>query len=322
MITNIDPSFSANVAKHLRDVPYDITRTRLYTVDDLYAGIVNGPMAYHDAQVYAYFLETGKVANSPAEQAARTMHDYAICQAMKAFLALYEPKKTVGVMGGHQLLRTDPMYAQIVRLAKTLTEQGFLMVTGGGPGAMEATHVGAWMAGRTDDELAEALSMLEQHPHFSDPRWLMSALDVIRLFPQEKMPYSDRLRYRHESLAIPTWLYGHEPSTPFATHIAKLFDNSIREDSIITVSYGGIIYTPGSAGTLQEIFQDAVQNHYQSLGFASPMIFLGTDFWTKEVPVYPMMQDMLSRGRYQHLLLTLTDSNADIVTTLQAFAGK
>ena len=107
------------------------------------------------------------------------------------------------------------------------------------------------------------------------------------------------------SLGIPTWLYGHEPSTPFATHIAKFFENSLREDNILTLAFGGTIYAPGSAGTLQEIFQEAVQNHYLSFGFSSPMIFLGKQFWTEEIPVYPLVEQLMETGKYKNLLLTL-----------------
>ena len=67
-----------------------------------------------------------------------------------------------------------------------------------------------------------------------------------------------------QSLSIPTWHYGHEPTSPFATHIAKLFQNSIREDGLLTIARQGIVFTRGSAGTLQEVFQDAQQNFYAS----------------------------------------------------------
>jgi hypothetical protein len=80
-----------------------------------------------------------------------------------------------------------------------------------------------------------------------------------------------------------------------------------------------VVYTPGSAGTIQEIFQDAVQNHYLSFGFSSPMIFLGSKFWTEEVPVYPMMKQMEEKGRYKNLLLTLTDDPAEIERVLKEF---
>lgn len=76
-----------------------------------------------------------------------------------------------------------------------------------------------------------------------------------------------------------------EPITPFAEHIAKYFQNSIREDGLLALATHGVIYVEGGAGTLQEIFQDACQNYYHSFpqgsngsGYFSPMIFFG-DFW-------------------------------------------
>ena len=98
--------------------------------------------------------------------------------------------------------------------------------------------------------------------------------------------------------------------------IAKLFENSIREDTLLTEAYGGLIFMEGSAGTLQEIFQEAVQNHYVSLGYPSPMIFVGKQFWTEEVPVVPFMQHMLDNGRYKNLLLHVADSVDEIVESI------
>ena len=88
------------------------------------------------------------------------------------------------------------------------------------------------------------------------------------------------------------------------------------------MAFGGTIYTPGSAGTLQEIFQEAVQNHYLSYGFASPMIFLGKQFWTEEIPVYPLMEHLMETGKYKNLLLTVTDDIDEVVATLKDFAER
>ena len=123
----------------------------------------------------------------------------------------------------------------------------------------------------------------------------------------------------HVSLGVPTRLYGHEPATPFATHIAKYFDNSTREDNIITIAKGGIVYSPGSAGTMQEIFQDAVQNHYLSFGYASPMIFLNKEFWTEDMPVYRLMQHLIDKGKYNNLLLSITDSIEEAEEIIEEF---
>ena len=45
---------------------------------------------------------------------------------------------------------------------------------------------------------------------------------------------------RQGGLAIPTWLYGHEPANLFAGRIAKYFSNAIREDMILRLARGGI----------------------------------------------------------------------------------
>ena len=185
------------------------------------------------------------------------------------------------------------------------------MASGGGPGAMEATHVGAWMAGRNDSDVQEALDMLAVAPSFRDPGWLSSAFAVREKYPQTK----------YRSLGIPTWFYGHEPATPFATHIAKYFLNSVREDTLLSIAKGGIIYSPGSAGTLQEIFQDAAQNHYETFGFASPMVFLGRDYYTREMPVYPMLEDLLARGKYKNLQLSITDDPDQAIQAILDFPG-
>ena len=119
--------------------------------------------------------------------------------------------------------------------------------------------------------------------------------------------------------ALAPGIYGHEWTSPFATHIAKLFENSVREDTLLTIAYGGIIYAPGRAGTIQEVFQEAVQDHYLTFGFASPMVFLDTEFWTKTTPFYPLLVDLMEKGIYKNLILSLTDEPDEVVETITRF---
>lgn len=305
--------FGEESLDYLKSVPYDVNRHTLYNANDLYEGYQpESPETFntcYDTKVYQHFMSTGKQAQTVEESLARTLHDHGIHTALDEFFKQHDSRKCVGIMGGHALLRTDPMYKNIVLLSKKLTEEGFIMMSGGGPGAMEATHLGAWMAGRTDKDVDAAMELLVKAPSFKDEGWLASAMEVVKRYPQ----------HQYVSLGVPTWLYGHEPSAPFATHIAKFFENSIREDFILTLAFGGIIYSPGSAGTMQEIFQDAVQNHYLSFGFSSPMVFLGTDFWTNEMPVYPFLQELIKKGKYKNLRLTLTDDSDAIVNELKDF---
>jgi len=313
MISSHDYEDARQMSRYLEEVPYDVSRKALYSPAELYAGYDPDDDATreicYDSAVYRHYMNNGKHAESAEEALARSLHDHSVMMALDGFLAEHDPRLNIGIMGGHALLRTDAMYRQIVAISKRLTEAGFIMLSGGGPGAMEATHLGAWMAGRGDDEVEDALRTLSVAPSFKDGKWLESAFRVIRKYPQDK----------YVSLAIPTWLYGHEPSAAFASHIAKLFENSIREEGLLRIAYGGIVYSPGSAGTMQEIFQDAVQNHYLSFGLSSPMVFLGKRFWTEEMPVYPLLQSLMGTGRYKNLLLSIHDSTDGIVEELLRF---
>lgn len=302
-----------HIDQHLVEVPFDVTRQSLYSPFELYANYDpehdETKETCYDSVVYQHFLKHGKHDCSEAEALARALHDHSIMVALDEFLDEHNPRLNIGIMGGHALLRTDDMYRQIVLLSKRLTELGFMMISGGGPGAMEATHLGAWMAGRSAEEVDDALQMLRVAPSFKDEQWINTSFRVIEKYPQTK----------YVSLGIPTWLYGHEPSTPFASHIAKLFQNSIREDGILTIAFGGIVYTPGSAGTMQEIFQDAVQNHYLSFGYSSPMVFLGKKFWSEAIPIYPFLQNLMATGRYKNLILSNYDESEEVIQELVKF---
>jgi len=297
--------------EYLRQVPYDVMPRSLYSSDSLYDQYdPTDPSSFdrcYDTIAYLHMIETGKVAAKPMETSARSLHDCIISNLMRAFLDQYDQRHIVGIMGGHAMLRSDDAYHQTARVSKRLTELGFLMISGGGPGAMEATHLGAWMAGRSAEELKQALDILAEAPSFKSERWLAKSFEVMKQFP---------LIAHYKSLSIPTWLYGHEPPAPFATHIAKFFNNSIREDTILTEAYGGIIYMPGGAGTLQEIFQEAVQDHYVSLGYSSPMVFVGRRHWTETTPVYPFIEHLVATGQYRNLILELVDTDEEIISAI------
>lgn len=297
-------------------VPYNAAPGELYTAETLYQGFDPADMetfnTCYDKQVYDYYIEKGKRTDDPAELMARTYHDYCITQHLNTFLERYPKTKVVAVMGGNAMLRTDKAYRNIVIVSKHLTEQGTLMISGGGSGAMEAAALGGLLAGYDDSVIDDALQMLSVAPCYSSKGYLKSSYYVLERYPHIG---------EYEMLTIPTWLYGHESTTPFATHIAKYFDNSIREDMLLTISYGGIIFTPGSAGTMQEVFQDATQNHYLTYGMASPMIFMDTNFWTQKIPAFPFLQMLSDTGRYKNMLLSLTDDPDEVIKIIQNYAS-
>ncbi len=294
-------------------VPFNPYVNTLYTHQTLFRGYRLGdPSSYSltpDKIIYDHFIAHGKEATDIRETLARRLHDHAITDALHDFALRYDERRIVAVMGGHGLLRTDPGYREVALISKVLTERGYLMVSGGGPGAMEATHLGAWLADRAIHDLDEALEILSCAPRYDDEWWLDKAFAVVDRFPAP----------RFESVGIPTWLYGHELPTPLATRIAKYFANSVREDGLLALAKGGVIFSPGSAGTIQEIFQDATQNHYLSFGYASPMVFLNRDYWTRERPVYPLLEQLSRERKYKNLILSLCDKYGEAVEAIMAF---
>ena len=290
------------------DVPYDVYRTRLYTPAELFAGFDPAvPASYADtldARVYRHSRGVGKHPD-PLHALAERLHDHAITEALDEVLT----GKPVAVMGGHALARDSAGYRSAVDLGVALGRAGLTVLTGGGPGAMEAVPLGVRLADSGD--VADVLARISAAPGFggddeSIGRWLAA-------FPTD-LPVGPVPR----TIGIPTWFYGHEPPNPACELHAKYFANSVREEGLLTVATGGIVYTPGKAGTVQEVFQDFCQNYYGSVGPAAPMVFLGKDFWLNEVPAAPLVQQ-LARGRDAERWIVVTDDVDEALAMLQSY---
>ncbi len=287
----------------LPNLPYRLYRPALYTVDELLQGYERGDPASFmrclDQRIYRHFDRHRHAAELPVLEAlAQRLHDHAIDDGLEDLLhGGEEPRRVIAIMGGHAMHRGDPEYLKVSRIAQRLSalDSRILIASGGGPGAMEACLLGAWLAEEGAAGLYRALEVLSSAPDYRHKAWLDTALQVRDTFPNGG-----------DSLGIPTWFYGHEPFNVFASHIAKYFSNSLREDGLLAIAKHGVIYAPGSAGTIQEIFQDAAQNHYGTCELVSPMVFLGRRYWTEEKPVYPLLEG-LAAGRQYAGLLAITD---------------
>jgi len=269
-------------------MPYLTMPGRLYTPEDLAAGFVDGGFAgMYDTVVYRHFTAHGGAQPEIREALAQRLHDAgiddALADASAGWLGVHGPASIVGVMGGHAELRGSVAYRLAATLGWRLGRTRRLVITGGGPGVMEAANLGAYLSAESLETLAAAIDGLATAPDFHDhDAYTAAALEV-------------RAKYPHGTaggLSIPTWLYGHEPANLFAGRIAKYFSNAIREDTILRLARGGIVFAAGRAGTVQEVFQAATKTYYRTDGGSGPYVFLDATFWGEGVP--GLLRDLLS----------------------------
>ncbi|MGW0315067.1 LOG family protein [Streptomyces flavidovirens] len=277
------------------DLPFDPYRGLLYTPEALFEHLDAGYDATPDALAYAWFQRT-KADGDIFASMLRSIHDDAVSDALDEQLA---GARVVGVMGGHAMARGTSAYAGAARLGRTLARSGLTVATGGGPGAMEAANLGAYLAPLQDDAvLDDALELLAKTPSFttSITDWARAAFDV-----------RDRWPSGGDSIGIPTWFYGHEPPNAFAGHIAKYFANATREDGLLARCNGGVVFLPGAAGTVQEIFDNATPNYYESHGEPTPMVLVNRAHWTEKLPTWSLLQS-LAKGRAMESRIALVDT--------------
>jgi len=66
---------------------------------------------------------------------------------VEGFGALAELGRAISVFGSARVHQDDPEYALAIEVGTRLAEAGYAVITGGGPGAMEAANKGACLAG-------------------------------------------------------------------------------------------------------------------------------------------------------------------------------
>ena len=102
----------------------------------------------------------------------------------------------------------------------------------------------------------------------------------------------------------------------FATAIAKYVGNAVREAVLLEVCNAGIVFLPGAAGTVQEVFQDACENYYAEETSIAPMVLVGRDLLDRDATRPGRCCRSLARGRAmaEHVHLVDTVDEAAAVT--------
>jgi hypothetical protein len=152
------------------------------------------------------------------------LHDTAIERGITGFL---QNKKAVGFMGGHDIPRTDSSFRNVASMARTLRRLDFTIISGGGPGLMEAANFGAFLAPFDETQFEESLKILGEAPIFPNhvDTWIETAARVRTYLLGS---WNGTEKEGSSSLGVPTWVYGHEPPNLFSSHIGKYFYNSPR----------------------------------------------------------------------------------------------
>ena len=312
-------------------LPFDAFEPGLYSPDDLYDQYdpENSDTSYQncvDRKIYLSFIDPKTKKSIPTDVdviIARRIHDASIAEALDDLLDLPRRKRSVAIMGGHDYPRDQELYKTVATLCLDLTLDGYFIVTGGGPGLMEAANLGAYCAGFSNPNktLNTIIEAIREAPKYNDPNWLSSSYKAWKSLGKPKDFEKSR------SIGIPTWFYGHEPPNVFATDIAKYFENSIREEGLLAIALAGVIFAQGNAGTVQEIFQDACQNYYSTYDDTkSPMILFGLDYWSptpplrhhtsdRRKPVYELVEKLaIEKGFIDRLLITdSVDAAKDLI---------
>ncbi len=285
-------------------LPFDPYRDGLYTAPELYEGLERGYANTRDAHIHAW-SRSPRAQTDALHLVLRGLHDDAVSNGLEQLL---RGGGVVGVMGGHGVDRGGHAYRRAAEVGKAISRAGLVVLTGGGPGSMEAAHLGAYLAPFPRTAVDEALALLARTRHFEPDAtlWAQPPFAVRERFPEVDAGVS---------VGIPTWSYGAQPPAAFATHIGKYFANAIREDGLLDRATAGVVFLPGSTGTVQEIFQNAAQN--SSVRHPStPMIFLDENFWTSELPVWPLLERLATRHGFSDLVW-LVDTVDDVVRILE-----
>ena len=207
-------------------------------------------------------------------------------------------RRPVAIMGGHDIERRDPRYATVARIARTLAREGFLMVSGGGPGAMEATHLGVWMAHFDDHQLDAAIDVsCRPRPdgapagkEFADADWLHRAFAVRGRWPVVDCATSRSASPRGRTAT------SHRPRSrrrsPSTSPTASARTACSRSPRTAWCS------RPARRARSRRSSRTPRRTTTRCSAQPAPMVLFGVDYWTERYPVWSVLQALSADRPY------------------------
>lgn len=153
------------------------------------------------------------------------------------------PQPAITVFGGSRIQRDSPHAQKAQKLAKLLVSKGYSILTGGGPGIMEAANAGAIEC------LKDCVFPPEKKP---TPKTIVSAgITLVRLNKEQVNPY---------------------------VQDAIVMDHFFARKWLLVRYAVGFVFFPGGFGTLDELFEvvTLIQTHHMK---RVPLILIDTHYW-------------------------------------------
>ncbi len=140
-----------------------------------------------------------------------------------SFEVMAKHKRLISVFGSARTKPDDPVYQDCVRFGELLTDNGYGILTGGGPGIMEAANRGAW--NKNGDSVGLNIKLpMEQHPN----PYQTEALD-FRYFFVRKVCF---LKY---SVAIVAYPGGFGTLDEFSEALTLIQTSKVRTVPLVAV---------------------------------------------------------------------------------------
>ncbi len=280
-----------------KELPFNIVQEKLYTQKSIKE--LNIEKIHNSG--YQNFFEV------PNIEIFKRIHDLSISYCLNDYL---NNKSVIGFMGGHNIGRNTDLYKDISLLSKKLSGSGYLIVTGGGPGIMEAANLGAYFSRDTEDNVIRTIKKLSSVPLYTMDNYLNSSEKIVNTQLNGS-----------ENLSIPTLHYINEPINKFATRIAMFFSVHEREYWLLKRSNKAIIVAPGSMGTLNEIFSFLSQLKYDKNKEKAPIILFGKDFFSKQINLYALLKKFSIKNKISDVVF-ISDSIDEVYQIIETYNYK